>query len=114
MNSIDILVPDLPESVTGAVISSWHKKVGDSVQRNEKLIDIETDKVILEIPAPASGILDIFLREKEIVNAQQVLGRIFFSKKDVENEVKIFKDQDPILLEHIDNIELKENLEEKK
>ncbi|MEY4768687.1 MAG: hypothetical protein RL637_1326 [Pseudomonadota bacterium] len=55
--SLKILVPNLPESVADATLVSWHKKVGDFVEKNENLIDLETDKVVLEVPAPESGLL---------------------------------------------------------
>ncbi|MCF6234910.1 MAG: 2-oxoglutarate dehydrogenase complex dihydrolipoyllysine-residue succinyltransferase [Gammaproteobacteria bacterium] len=54
---IEIRVPTLPESVSDAVLLKWHKKEGDTIKRNESLVDIETDKVVLEIPAPADGVL---------------------------------------------------------
>ncbi len=54
---IEVKVPQLPESVTEATLVSWHKKPGDAVARDENLIDIETDKVVLELPAPADGAL---------------------------------------------------------
>ena len=53
--TIEIKVPPLPESVSDATLVGWHKKVGDSVSRDENLVDLETDKVVLEVPAPASG-----------------------------------------------------------
>jgi 2-oxoglutarate dehydrogenase E2 component (dihydrolipoamide succinyltransferase) len=55
--SIEVLVPTLPESVADATLISWHKKAGDKVAKNENLVDLETDKVVLEVPAPESGIL---------------------------------------------------------
>ena len=55
--SIEIKVPPLPESVSDATLVAWHKSVGDSVARDENLVDLETDKVVLEVPAPASGTL---------------------------------------------------------
>ncbi|MBW3567051.1 MAG: 2-oxoglutarate dehydrogenase complex dihydrolipoyllysine-residue succinyltransferase [Proteobacteria bacterium] len=55
--SIEVKVPQLPESVADATLVNWHKKAGDRVERDENLVDIETDKVVLEVPAPASGIL---------------------------------------------------------
>ena len=55
--SIEIKVPQLPESVTDATLVAWHKKPGESVSRDENLVDLETDKVVLEVPAPASGTL---------------------------------------------------------
>ncbi len=54
---IEIKVPELSESVAEATLLAWHKKVGDAVKRDENLIDIETDKVVLELPAPADGVL---------------------------------------------------------
>ena len=55
--SIDIKVPQLPESVSDATLIAWHCKVGDTVLRDENLADLETDKVVLEVPAPATGVL---------------------------------------------------------
>ncbi|HEY8243178.1 MAG TPA: 2-oxoglutarate dehydrogenase complex dihydrolipoyllysine-residue succinyltransferase [Casimicrobiaceae bacterium] len=54
---IEVKVPQLPESVAEATLVSWHKKPGDPVKRDENLIDIETDKVVLELPAPSDGVL---------------------------------------------------------
>ena len=50
--SIEVKVPQLPESVTDATLVAWHKKAGDKVGRDENLVDLETDKVMLEVPAP--------------------------------------------------------------
>src|SRR3982074_2326516 len=55
--TIEVRVPQLPESVADATLVSWHKKPGDAVARDENLVDLETDKVVLEVPAPAAGIL---------------------------------------------------------
>ncbi|KTD28046.1 MULTISPECIES: 2-oxoglutarate dehydrogenase complex dihydrolipoyllysine-residue succinyltransferase [Legionella] len=75
--SIEVKVPVLPESVADATIASWHKKVGDKVTRDENLLDLETDKVVLEVPAPADGILkEILFKEGDTVKASQVLARI--------------------------------------
>ncbi|MGL9733347.1 MAG: 2-oxoglutarate dehydrogenase complex dihydrolipoyllysine-residue succinyltransferase [Symbiopectobacterium sp.] len=77
MSSIDILVPDLSESVADASVSIWHKKPGDSVQRDEVLVEIETDKVVLEVPAPEAGVLDAVLEnEGDTVTSRQILGRL--------------------------------------
>ncbi len=73
--SIEIKVPNLPESVSDATIAKWHKKAGDSITRDENLVDLETDKVVLEVPAPASGILkEIKQAEGETVTEGQLLG----------------------------------------
>lgn len=77
MSSVDILVPDLPESVADATVATWHKKPGDSVKRDEVLVEIETDKVVLEVPASADGILDSVLEEEgSTVTSRQILGRL--------------------------------------
>src|SRR5271155_742469 len=55
--SIEVKVPVLPESVAEATLVNWHKKVGDAVNRDENLVDVETDKEVLELPAPAAGVL---------------------------------------------------------
>lgn len=73
--SIDIKVPPLPESVTDATLVSWHKKAGDSVTRDENLVDLETDKVVLEVPAPATGVLsEIMIEEGTTVTAGEILA----------------------------------------
>lgn len=61
--SIEVLVPNLPESVTDATLISWHKKPGDFVTKGENLVDLETDKVVLEVPAPEDGILTKILKQ---------------------------------------------------
>ena len=75
--SIEVKVPALPESVADATVASWHKKVGDKVSRDENLLDLETDKVVLEVPAPADGVLkEIFFKEGDTVESSQILARI--------------------------------------
>jgi 2-oxoglutarate dehydrogenase E2 component (dihydrolipoamide succinyltransferase) len=75
--SIEVKVPVLPESVADATVLTWHKKVGDKVTRDENLIDLETDKVVLEVPAPTDGVLqEIFCQEGDVVTAKQLLARI--------------------------------------
>ena len=51
----EVTIPPLPESVTEATIAEWHKQPGDTVRQGENLVDLETDKVVLEVPAPADG-----------------------------------------------------------
>ncbi len=68
--SIEVLVPALPESVSDATLITWHKKPGEHVNKNENLVDLETDKVVLEVPAPASGILEKILKD----NGATVIG----------------------------------------
>jgi len=62
--SIEIKVPALPESVADATLVAWHKKVGESVSRDENLVDLETDKIVLEVPAPVSGVITAINIEK--------------------------------------------------
>ncbi|MCT4716101.1 2-oxoglutarate dehydrogenase complex dihydrolipoyllysine-residue succinyltransferase [Enterobacteriaceae bacterium H18W14] len=77
MSSVDILVPDLPESVADATVATWHKKPGDTVTRDEVLVEIETDKVVLEVPASADGVLDAVLEDEgTTVTSRQILGRL--------------------------------------
>ena len=75
--SIELRVPPLPESVTDATVLSWHKHVGDQVARDETLVDLETDKVVLEVPAPENGILkEIQVKDGESVQADTILAII--------------------------------------
>lgn len=77
MSSVDIVVPDLPESVADATVATWHKKPGDNVKRDEVLVEIETDKVILEVPASTDGVLEAILEEEgATVVSRQALGRL--------------------------------------
>ena len=75
--SIEVKVPVLPESVSDATIATWHKKVGDSVRRDENLLDLETDKVVLEVPSPVDGVLkELKYKEGDTVTSAQVLAII--------------------------------------
>lgn len=75
--TVELKVPALPESVADATIVTWHKKPGDMVRRDETLVDLETDKVVLEVPAPADGKLqDILKPEGSTVVAGDVLGTL--------------------------------------
>ena len=75
--TIEILVPDLPESVADATVATWHKKPGEAVARDEVIVDIETDKVVLEVPAPeAGGVQDSFAAEGATVLSKQLLAKI--------------------------------------
>jgi 2-oxoglutarate dehydrogenase E2 component (dihydrolipoamide succinyltransferase) len=73
--SIEIKVPPLPESVTDATLVAWHKKPGDTVSRDENIADLETDKVVLEVPAPASGtLLELKVKDGATVIAGDLLA----------------------------------------
>jgi len=75
--SIEVKVPVLPESVSDATIATWHKKAGDAVKRDENLVDLETDKVVLEVPAPVDGVIKEIRQETgATVNSQQVIAVI--------------------------------------
>jgi 2-oxoglutarate dehydrogenase E2 component (dihydrolipoamide succinyltransferase) len=75
--TIEVRVPQLPESVADATLVSWHKKPGDAVVRDENLVDLETDKVVLEVPAPVAGVLkEIKLTDGTTVTSGQLLAVI--------------------------------------
>lgn len=73
--STEIKVPVLPESVADATVAKWYKQPGDAVARDENLVDLETDKVMLEVPAPADGVIkDILKSEGDIVTADEIIA----------------------------------------
>src|SRR5947209_6071224 len=77
MATIEVKVPQLSESVAEATLLDWHKKEGEPVKRDENLIDIETDKVVLELPAPADGVLVKILRQaRESVGSGDLIAQI--------------------------------------
>src|SRR5262245_64550090 len=74
---IEVKVPQLSESVAEATLLDWHKKEGERVSRDENLIDIETDKVVLELPAPADGVLvKILKKARDSVGSGDVIAQI--------------------------------------
>jgi len=86
--SIEIKVPPLPESVSDAMLVAWHKNVGESVSRDENLVDLETDKVVLEVPAPASGtIAKIVVDNGATVEAGDVLAILEEGEVSVDEPV---------------------------
>ncbi|MGH8148483.1 MAG: biotin/lipoyl-containing protein, partial [Steroidobacteraceae bacterium] len=73
--SIEIRVPPLPESITDATLVAWHKQPGEAVSRDENLADLETDKVVLEVPAPANGVLrELKVQSGAMVKAGDLLA----------------------------------------
>jgi 2-oxoglutarate dehydrogenase E2 component (dihydrolipoamide succinyltransferase) len=75
--SIEIKVPVLPESVADATVAAWHKKPGDTVLRDENIVDLETDKVVLEVPSPVDGVLREITSDSGVtVTSEEVLGVI--------------------------------------
>jgi 2-oxoglutarate dehydrogenase E2 component (dihydrolipoamide succinyltransferase) len=74
---VEVKVPQLPESVAEATLVAWHRKAGEAVKRDENLIDVETDKVVLELPAPAAGVLvEILQPDGSTVSGQEVIAII--------------------------------------
>lgn len=99
--AIEVKVPSLPESVADAIVVNWHKKAGDAVKRDEALVEVETDKVVLEVPSPTDGVLEeIIEQEGATVVAEQLLARInssasasaVASKKEIRQEVDVVKE----------------------
>jgi len=86
--TVEVSVPELPESVTDATVVVWRKHEGDMVKRDEALVDLETDKVVLEVPSPVDGILEkIHQAEGEVVNAGQLLAVLkVISAEETKNE----------------------------
>jgi 2-oxoglutarate dehydrogenase E2 component (dihydrolipoamide succinyltransferase) len=75
--STEIKAPVFPESVADGTVATWHKKPGDSVKRDEQLVDIETDKVVLEVVAPSDGVLEEILKEEgDTVLSEEVVGKL--------------------------------------
>lgn len=75
--SFEVKVPNFPESVTDGTLVSWHKKVGESFKRGEILADVETDKVVFEVPAPEGGVLEeVVVEEGGIVESGQTIARL--------------------------------------
>ncbi len=75
--SVEIKTPQLPESVADALVVKWFKKAGDAVEQDEPIIEIETDKVVLEVPAPVSGVIESIVEgEDSTVVSDQLLGTI--------------------------------------
>src|SRR6266704_2076020 len=89
---IEVKVPELSESVAEATLLAWHKKVGEPVKRDENLIDIETDKVVLELPAPADGVLAKIIRaDGGTVKAGEIIATI-----DTEGKVAVASAPAPV------------------
>ncbi|HAO89357.1 MAG TPA: dihydrolipoamide succinyltransferase, partial [Gammaproteobacteria bacterium] len=75
--TVEIKAPQLPESVPDGTIATWYKNVGDSVSRDEPLVDIETDKVVIEVVAPADGVLTEILKDSgETIVSNEAIANI--------------------------------------
>ena len=91
-----IIVPTLGESVTEATVSKWLKNQGEKVSADEPVVELETDKVNVEVPAPSDGVLEqISAKEGETVNVGALLGEINGSGKQNSEEIKELKDYSP-------------------
>lgn len=109
MSNVDILVPDLPESITDATVAVWHKRPGDSIQRDEVLVEIETDKVVLEVQASASGILETLLEDEgATVSARQVLGSLHTGEKTDQVTLEQSPHQEATSAQHHDTEDLED------
>ncbi|CAO1666108.1 2-oxoglutarate dehydrogenase complex dihydrolipoyllysine-residue succinyltransferase [Salinicola sp. LHM] len=85
----DIKAPSFPESVAEGTVATWHKKVGDSVERDELIVEIETDKVVLEVVAPEAGTLsEIKIEEGDTCESEQVLGVLGAASEGSKSEAK--------------------------
>jgi len=92
MPQIEVKVPQLSESVSEATLVSWHKKIGEAVKRDENLIDIETDKVVLELPAPADGVLTKIVKgDGESVTSGDIIATLDTDAKASVASVKAEK-----------------------
>ncbi|MGD8340832.1 MAG: E3 binding domain-containing protein, partial [Gammaproteobacteria bacterium] len=84
---MEVKVPQLPESVTDATLVTWHRKVGEPIRRDENLVDLETDKVVLEVPAPANGVLtEIKQADGATVTSGEVLALFEPQELSAESE----------------------------
>lgn len=93
--SIDIKVPVFPESITEGTIAAWHKKPGDFAKRDENLVDVETDKVVLEVVAPHDGILEKIIKQQgETVKSDEIIG-VF--KEGAQSEAKALGKEQTII-----------------
>ncbi|QJC28165.1 2-oxoglutarate dehydrogenase complex dihydrolipoyllysine-residue succinyltransferase [Enterobacteriaceae endosymbiont of Plateumaris braccata] len=114
MNIINIIVPELPESVNNAVIIQWHKKPGDKIYLDDILVELETDKVVLEIPATKNGILNSILVDTgNIVESQQIIGTINLTKNLDNVALNITNNKNNKLKKQLNNFK-KNNFTDKK
>ncbi|QJC34497.1 dihydrolipoyllysine-residue succinyltransferase [Enterobacteriaceae endosymbiont of Donacia crassipes] len=97
MDSINIIVPELPESINNAIIIQWYKKPGEIVNIDDILLELETDKIVLEIPSTINGILEkILVNKGEKVQSQQIIGLLKINKNlknKIENDKNIVKNK---------------------
>ena len=121
---VEVKVPQLSESVAEATLLAWHKKQGEAVRRDENLIDIETDKVVLELPSPADGVLVSILKgDKGTVVAGEVIARIDTEgkasavspkKEEIKEEVKEKQKTSPAVMPAAQKIAAEKGLDASK
>jgi 2-oxoglutarate dehydrogenase E2 component (dihydrolipoamide succinyltransferase) len=101
----DVNVPELPESVSDATIVLWRKQVGDTVKRDETLLDLETDKVVLEVPSPVDGVVsEILQQEGDVVKAGQLLLKLEELDEGVSAKTSAAQSAEaPFVLEEIES-----------
>lgn len=110
--TMEIKVPLLPESVADAVVLSWYKKPGDKVAKNEPVVDIETDKVVLEVPAPVSGILKQIIEDNgATVTAEQILGLIEAADQQRSDSRHSSNDKEPPSMQ-ADSEDMQQNIQQ--
>ncbi len=109
-----ILVPALGESITEATVSKWLKNEGDKVEADEPIVELETDKVNLEVPSPVSGVLsDINSKDGSIVEVGSILGSV--SEKIISNQGEVTKKIEPTILDNnVINLETEKQKEDPK
>ena len=94
--TIEVKVPVLPESVEDATIATWHKQPGDTIRRDENLVDLETDKVVLEVPAPADGkVVELKAAEGDTVHSDDLIAVIEEGEVEAEEVVQLYV-RDPV------------------
>ncbi|MBT0586478.1 2-oxoglutarate dehydrogenase complex dihydrolipoyllysine-residue succinyltransferase [Alteromonas oceanisediminis] len=107
--TIEIKVPVLPESVADATIATWHVKAGDKVKRDQNLVDIETDKVVLEVVAPEDGVIgEILDEEGATVMGEQVIAKMEKGGADSSNDSEKSSDDDSDSNDESDSVEKEE------
>jgi 2-oxoglutarate dehydrogenase E2 component (dihydrolipoamide succinyltransferase) len=109
----EIKVPVLPESINEATVASWHKKPGDYIELDDVIVEIETDKVVLEVPAEGSGVLtEISAEEGETVTEQQVLGLMDDLASSEDNESSKNEEEAPAQNEKTESSDAKNEPDE--
>jgi 2-oxoglutarate dehydrogenase E2 component (dihydrolipoamide succinyltransferase) len=111
--TIDIKIPEFSESISEGTISTWLKKVGDQVDEGETLVEIETDKVVLEIPSPATGVIKKIIKaENEIVNSHEIIGQLAELDKNASPQENK-SEPEPAILDDVEKADVKNKADNK-